>query len=268
LILLLLNFSTREKEKSPRGAPALSAWRRGPLFQWACRKSQPTWMARRDATPDTTAGPPRPGRLLPRASFQFSTARAGGRDARLGWWSGAECGEGRKGETTRDHRSPRPNPPLGLGRSPAPAATTFRAFSLYPPAKIINQRPHRTGTRLTHRPTSTAPQPGLEGGEWRASAGSAPHPRSRPSPPPGHVRHFSVIRLPGPGVGDQTETNAPRRAGRAAGRGRAGRDASHARRPDPDSGDAPRWPRPVGMLRHHRLYSLARCQLSASVRER
>ena len=201
MILLLLNFSTREKEKSPRGAPALSAWRRGPLFQWACRKSQPTWMARRDATPDTTAGPPRPGRLLPRASFQFSTARAGGRDARLGWWSGAECGEGRKGETTRDHRSPRPNPPLGLGRSPA--ATTFQAFSLYPPAKIINQRPHRTGTHPTLTARRPRPLPSLEGGEAGERARARHRTRTgavRPHPP-GHVRHFSVICLPGPGQG-------------------------------------------------------------------
>ena len=185
------------------------------------KANRPGWPA---GTPHLTPPRVRPGpagsSLAPLSSFPLP-APVG---ATCAWVGGRVQNATRGGKARRGRRSPRPNPPLGLGRSPA--ATTFQAFSLYPPAKIINQRPHRTGTRLTHRPTSTAPQPGLEGGEWRASAGSAPHPRSRPSPPPGHVRHFSVIRLPGPGVGDQTETNAPRRAGRAAGRGRAGRDAS------------------------------------------
>ena len=110
----------------------------------------------------------------------------------------------RRGEEKRDdtgHRSPRPNPPLGLGRSPA--ATTFQAFSLYPPAKIINQRPHRTGTHPTLTARRPRPLPSMEGGEAGERARARHRTRAgavRPHPP-GHVRHFSVICLLGPGQG-------------------------------------------------------------------
>jgi hypothetical protein len=236
----------------------------GAPFQWACRKSQLTWRGRPDAAP--------PGSAPPSRTFPFfPAARAGGRDAR--GWSGAERDAG--GKARRGHRSGAPRAQTHRSSSadpppPTPAATTtFQAFSLCPPAKIINQRPHRTGTHPTHRSTSTAPQTGERA---RARHRNTASRWSSPSPSPWSRTPLFRDLPAGPGVGDQTETetettntNAPRRAGRPAGRGRAGRDASHARRPDPDSGRAE-----VAAARGDvaPLASLARCLLSASVRER
>ncbi|KAG2601692.1 hypothetical protein PVAP13_5KG605707 [Panicum virgatum] len=150
-------------------------------------------MARPDATPPRGSCPS----LAPLRSFPLP-APVG---ATRAWVGGRVQNATRGGKARRGRRSPRPNPPLGLGRPPA--ATTFQAFSLYPPAKIINQRPHRTGTG-TH-PTLTArrprPLPSLEGGEAGERARARHRTRAgavRPHPP-GHVRHFSVICLPGPG---------------------------------------------------------------------
>ncbi|PUZ54122.1 hypothetical protein GQ55_5G104500 [Panicum hallii var. hallii] len=195
LILLLFNFSTGEKGEESAWSPCpLSAWRRGALFQWACRKSQLTWRGRPDAAP--------PGSAPPSRTFPFfPAARAGGRDAR--GWSGAERDAG--GKARRGHRSGSPRAQTHRSSSADPPPPTalppllpplFRPFHCARPRKLLTSG--LTAPALTPLTARPRPLPKLE--SERGLGTGIPHragaARRRP---PGHVRHFSVICLPGPG---------------------------------------------------------------------
>lgn len=238
----------RLREESAWSPCPLAAERRGALFQWALRKSQLTWRGH-------PAGP------APAGPSSSQHDPRGGAIARGGWWSGAECDEGKAREVSPlsnlPHRSPPPAPkptarPRRHPRRPHPTQL-FQAFSLCPPGEpqIINRRPHRTGT--------------------------APHPTHRSAPPALEppVRPSPASRTP---LFRDLPCRVPCCAGRGPDRGRPC-SASAARGPVGPSGsggchanragriqipDAPRCPLPVGTHRHYS--SLARrCLFSVLV---
>ena len=133
MILLLLNFSTREKEKSSRGAPALSAWRRGPLFQWACRK-KPTDL---DGPPGrhTTARVLSCPSLAPLRSFPLP-APVGATRA----WVGGRVQNAARGGKARRHEATAPRAQThrsGSADPPPPLLPLFGPFHCTRPRKLL-----------------------------------------------------------------------------------------------------------------------------------